>query len=208
MPGRKKSFYGRKVRRPSKRRFANSKIAKSVPGNYKFRRMGYKASITGPTVPVTQFGAYDFFLAELIAVNEFTSLFDQYKLGMVELQYKLSYDPSAQPSLSAIYPLLYYRYDYDDDNTPLNIDEFRQCQTTRMVVLQPNRITKIKVYPKMLMQAYNPTISATVPVKPGWIDCSYPNARHFGLKFAIERLPTGMVITVDTVYHIQCKDPR
>lgn len=205
----KKSMY--KKKRPYKRPKTISAMAKRVSqgvGNYYFRRMGTKPDVVGATPSVAQYGSFTFQLQDLPSFNEFTNLYDQYMLEKVELHLKLFFDPSAQSAGNAVFPMMYYRVDYDDDGTPASIDEFRQVQTTKICVINPNRFKKITIKPKILQSLYNPTVNAYSPKSNAWIDCSYANAPHFGFKYAIARLPPGMVLTFDTVYHVRFKDPR
>lgn len=213
MPGReyKRSYRKSYRKRYKKKGYKMSKMVKKPYkgiGNYYFRRMGYKPSITGVNPSVVQFAAYTFFISEMIAYNEFTNLFDQYVIEKVDVKLKLLYDPSAQTANHAIYPILYYRKDYDDDTLPISVDEFRQCQDTGSVCLNPNKFTTITLKPRAQAAMYNPTVNAYSPKTYSWIDCNYANAPHYGLKFAVERLATGMTLTVDTVYYVRFRAPR
>lgn len=196
-------------KRYQKKGYAMSKIPRGINkmvGQYRFKRYGYKADIAG--TGVTQYAAYTFFLSEVIAYNEFTNLFDQYMIENVKVRFRLLLDPAAQTATNAIFPILYYRKDYDDDAVPASVDELRQCQDTGMVFVHPNKLTTISLKPKSLRAMYNPSVNAYSSIPRAWIDCSYANAPHYGLKFAVQRLPTGCTLLIDTLYTVRFKSPR
>lgn len=153
------------------------------------------------------YGHY-FALNQLPNVSEFTSLFDQYQLVKVNLRFKLRIDPGAGSTLGT-YPTMLYRRDHDDANPPGSIDEMEQSNLTRHVVLHPNKWIKIGVKPSILQAGYTQTgVTATFPKYKTWIDVSYPDVKHYGLKTFVDILPTGQYVDVYADFIFMCKDTR
>lgn len=159
-------------------------------------------------VPYTNW--YGAALSEVLNSSEFTTLYDQYRLNYVVLKFWLKIDPSAQAAASASYPKIFYYRDYDDSTVPGNLNEIRENQRCRVVVMNPNRPVVIKFRPNMLQLMYNDAISSTFkPAWKQWVDCSLSSARHFGIKFAIDDLTnTNYRVDIEKWIYFSCRNTR
>lgn len=149
---------------------------------------------------------FSFSLNQLPNASEFTALFDQYKIISIKYRFKLRADPG---SGTGTYPTLFYRRDHDDDNNPVSIDELEQSNLTRHVVLRPNSWVKIGVKPSILQAGLTQTGTTMVfPKYNTWIDCSYPDVKHYGLKTWIDILPNNQSVDVYADVTFACKETR
>ena len=149
--------YGKKMRRPRYGR----KVALR-----RFKRMGAKVNLkrqihyfkrstdlgnvimdgSTPLVP----NPIAFRLNQLPAYQEFTDLFDQYKITYIKLRLRLNVSPDAQTATSAVYPRVVYVRDHDDLVTPASVQELRQYGNCKTKVLSPNRDLIITLKPSTL----------------------------------------------------------
>lgn len=150
--------------------------------------------------------------------SEFTVLYDQYRIVGVKRTFLYSSTGadttgSLGPYGPAGAPILYMVRDYDDSNTPANINEFFQRPYVKI-----GRITSVqKMYirPKVARPLYQGATFAYGP-SSGWIDVANDAVPHYGIKWicvpqAGSNYAMGTIygtITVIDKYYLEFKNPR
>lgn len=188
-------------------------IARSVnvrKDTHYFTRSFAQAVLSGNIIHAPWVGSYVFNLAQLPGLTDFTSLFDRYMITHIQLKFYLKQDPGAQAAASSIYPKLYTIKDYDDSNSPSNIDELRQHSKCRISVLHPDRPVVVNVKPSVLAQAYRgPTTVTYSPKWRQWIDMAQTDVPHYGIKLGIDDFTnTNYQMLVEGKMWFCCKDVR
>jgi len=162
-----------------------------------------------------QRGAFSFTLNQASAIGEITSLFDNYRITKVKLQFMFSYDnatgagaATGSPNLAA--PVMHYCYDPDDNSTPLSRTDVLQngfCKTVRLT----NQHT-VMITPRAQQPIVGGTGAAGGVVPLGqWFDCSSPLIQFYGLKFWIDQFPRGAAdsqycLSVTPTFYIEAKN--
>lgn len=187
---------------------SRSKVLTKVSGSkvHYFKRTAYySGSISGSTVLDT-FGATAFALNLCPNYTEFTTLFDMYKICAV----KVSYMPranSAEVGTNQGLVKFFTVVDYDDSNNPTSINELLQYESlkTTNTTKDHNRYLK----PKLAKALYQSAVSTAYGATRGWIDCENPGVPHYGLKYALQTLPTGnQSYDVKVTYYLAFKNVR
>lgn len=181
--------------------------------------------------PVSQmyeyFGTLSFNLKQLPDYTDFTSLFDSYKIDWIEVTLRAAqnsvdisqqvYGPTGTAGQVNSLPLFTYAIDRDDSVPPTSSDQLLQyanCRVKRVL----NDI-KIKIRPGFQDSA--PTGGATTVIvqgpRSGYIDMTYPDVIHRGVKFcwsqvfpagsaAGQQVESWLLPTVKLGF--KCKTPR
>lgn len=130
-----------------------------------------------------------FFSLACLEYNEFSSLFDQYKIDKVLIQIKMISCPEAASTGAGrqFYPTLWWVSDMDDSNIQ-NIQELKEYAAVKHAVLRPNKEVNIMIPVKSNMSVYAGagTTSTMVPLRNPWLDLAAPAVPHFGFKCAID----------------------
>lgn len=135
-----------------------------------------------------------FALQDIVNSSEFTALFDQFYINKVVVTYQLLNNPNAanalntagnNPSPTNWYPTVWSIADYDDGNTT-NVEEMKQRIGVRRQVMKPDKIMRFTVRPKVQVQLYKTALTTAYGAKRMWVDMSYPDTGHYGLKTVID----------------------
>lgn len=130
-------------------------------------------------------------LADVPGYAQFEGLFDQWKLCMVKMRFRSSYNmgnQSATGITGAACQHFHWAIDYTDEAAPANYEELEKYQTHQMRMITGDKPFDITVRPKLQAMAYEGIGTGYLPTSPRWIGCDDPNVKHYGIKFAI--LPT------------------
>jgi len=169
---------------------------------YSFERT-FEGPLLAAPASVALFGAFQFNLAAVPSPSDFTSLFDTYRIAMVEV----SFLPT-NPALIAA--ALYTVIDYDDANVPASAAELLQYDTLQ--VTASNQITKRTFVPKIALAAYSGTFTSYAAAKSQWIDCDSSSVQHYGLKYCLPALASSTATAnqyqVIVKMILQFKNPR
>lgn len=205
---------GRRVRRRLRavtRRGVRSIASRQV---YPFKRfVAYKVTLLGNDTVPGVLGGTSFSLADVPNTNEFTALFDQYKLAGVAYRWVVNKDPmfsTTGTAVTRLYPRIVWVHDYDDANSPTlndlyqypNMKEFYfsdSRQTTRWYFLRPA---------KSLVGFEGTTNSFYAPDRKHWIDMASTGVPHFGLKYGTEGQFNGINVTLQCRYYLMMKNVR
>lgn len=223
---RKASFSNKRVRRPTRRTRA-----------YKLRSLGrynlhsyirwanpdstpHAGTQTAPGTTTTSCYTKAFGLSETVNSSELTALYDQYQIMGVKVMFQLVSNPDASTSINSgassnhnnFFPKLWYVRDYDNA-TLESLDELKQRNNAKCVVLKPDRMYSVYVRPAIRNQVYLDGVStATSPIWKQWLDCSTSTVPHYGLKWVIATegfTPTQTWnVRVEYKYFIKFKNAR
>lgn len=135
------------------------------------------------------FGMY-FTLNDIPQVSTYTALYDQYKIRGITVILQSNgitadgvYSTSTQ-SNQASDKTLWYTID-EDDAAAISRGAMQEYQTAKCVLINPFTQTPIKIRftPHIATTAYRSGgFSGYQNEKSSWIDCTYPDVQHFGLK--------------------------
>lgn len=206
----------RKTNRPRKMR---TNMNRQV---HKFKRQAflgtYKATSTnlGGLTPVSK--GFSFQLVDLPNVAEYTSLFDQYKITGVQLRIIPKSSEQIQGSTSGTvattgYGQVVTAIDYDDAGNPASKDQLLEYGSVK--VTQSNRVHTRFISPKILNVVFrNALTSGYSPVKATYLDCSYNDLPHYGIKLWIDApssagtSDSAISYDVYAMYYFTCKNTR
>lgn len=197
-------------RRKYPKRKKGTNIAKNV--NVKgdihyFKRLVFRENIS--TAFNFYAAGYDFQLAHVPQVSEFTNLFDQFMLTKIVCQFHLKYDSSAQTPTGSIFPLMWICTDHDDVVAPANVNEMRERQRTRRLVLYPNKVLTHSISPSTLTEIYHTALTTSYsPQYKKWLDLNQSSTPYFGLKIFIDNLPSNQSVDFECTYYFACKGVR
>ena len=147
------------------------------------------------------FAAYSFNLNQFPGSNEFTALYDEYRIEYLrfELQPETG-GSSGSPCWSVI--------DYDDDTTPTSTGDIVQYAT--LMKSAPGQSFQRQFKPKVETSVYqSTTATGYAPRANVWIDLGNPTVPHYGIKLAfpyVAGVNTQHKVTVTA--RIQCRNTR
>jgi hypothetical protein len=142
---------------------------------------------TSTTVP-TYLGQYFTLASNVPNYASYTSVFDEYKIDMVEVWVT----PPALSSVAAstVRGQWSSAVDYDDANTPGTITTVSDKQNSLTTTI--DEFHYHKWVPKYAVGAYSGTF-VSYASETGWIDCGSPNVQHYGLKLAFSQTAAGIM---------------
>lgn len=160
-----------------------------------------------------QFGAaMNFTLNSTDGASELTSLYDRYKISGVKIKIIPLSNVSGVGGL-AFLPEVMVCPDYDDATAPTEA----QMRQRGAKCLRLDRVRSFFIKPKvagMLYQTGSPATPGYSVVKGGYINCSYPDVQHYGLKMFFKNVDlrsTSSVATcfnIEQTYYLSMKDPQ
>ncbi len=149
---------------------------------YTFQRTYLVGGLNGSTT-IDQFGALNFTLNNFPNASEFTSLFDQYRL----LQVSVNFVPvSSAQALAPLYTVI----DYDDSTLPTSLNDLLQYQSLQMT--QSGQFHSRTLTPQFDMAAYSGAFTSYALSVPGqWVDVASPSVQWYGIKYCLPAFTTG-----------------
>jgi len=129
--------------------------------------------------------AFGFVLTDLIDYSQWTSVFDQYKINMIEVDI-VAMTLLPAPSTGAQYSLGYVAIDYDDNVVPTSIGQIQAYSNS--MILRPSRDLRFSLQPKTATEVQSTFAGATAGAgvsNSQWLDCTYNSVPHYGIKAAI-----------------------
>lgn len=152
-----------------------------------------------------------FKLSNLPNTTEFTNLFDQFRIVMVEAEYVFSTHILAS---QARYPRITFAVDYSDASNPATESEVLQYQNAESFQFgQVKHTFKRVLKPLAALAAYQGTFTAYgTASSTQWFDTNNSSVEYYGTKEWINNynttLATGAVINVYHRYHLEFKNAR
>jgi len=177
---------------------------------YAFKRRFFDGTIPGGPTALPYLQAKTVTFQSLPNFADFSSLFDRYMISYLKVYYHLKTDPSAQSSVTATFPKLYWIRDYDDGLAPASLNELREHAKCQYRVMNPNKPVVFGLRPATLTEKYRSPISTTYsPQWNDWIDMATTDVPHYGWKIGIDDLTnTNYRVDVEVVMWFKCKDTR
>ncbi len=169
---------------------------------------------TGAAAGVSYYGlAVAFELADLPAVSELTTLYDQYRIHHIELEMvpfnTLSPTVGSAGGNGNLACLIHSVLDWDDATAPAastsGIQTLQQYRGYRLDNLfAGGGKLKWSVVPRPALAGYAGAFTSYVSPEPMWTDCNSANVQHYGIKFIFEVLNTAAVNSfVDARFNIK-----
>ena len=161
--------------------------------------------------------ALQFMLSDVTGYTEFTTLFDNYRVTGVELEFVYNStstyaDPGGAPIASQ--PMVYYCIDTDDSTAPTNPSALLERDGTKTLALGDGKAHKVRIpFPRVANAVYNGALfTGYGQGRPGqWIDCVNPGIPHYGIKFWFEGMPVttnpgACAITIRRKFFLETKE--
>nr|WAE42262.1 MAG: capsid protein [Cressdnaviricota sp.] len=194
------------IRRRPLRRARRMPMLKSIkPKSYLFKRSFTAANLScasGAALNAT----FQFRLADLPAVTDFTNLFQRYKINRVKIEFTPDFNVGQQISANGMF-LIYGVIDRETLTTlatTAQAEEYNslkiwRCNEKHKVYLQPSGTMGVN---DVASTAYN------IVSKPQWISSSVNTVEHLGYKLISDTNATGNTYTcyVRLTYYISVKD--
>lgn len=129
-------------------------------------------------------GTYNFQLSQLDQVAAFQALFDVYRIDAIRIriapqQNALGLTTNSTTTLVELYNVV----DYDDNTALATVAKAREYENC--IILAPGESCERTFQPRAAIAAYQGALTAFGNVGGMWIDQSYPNVQHYGLKVII-----------------------
>lgn len=208
--------FGRRKLRRTKKLLRN--VLSSHP--YNFTRYAINQSLI--EVPAGDDGYYSFTkafqLQDVVNYNEFSALFDQFRISKVDVKLQMINNPDstlASNTVNTLFPTVWYYVDYDDQDLP-DIVSIKQEQGVRRRIMRPNTELKFSLRPKWRKIAYS-TGTGITGYSPTNSYISVLNASAvpwYGTKFLIDchsLLPASAAsikFQLEVKYHLSFKNPN
>jgi len=200
---------------PVRRKFKSR--TKARLNYHEFTRYGEAVTVT--TSNVTEALTYNFALTDVINYAEFTALFDQYKIKMVEFKIQMINNPDAVwdtnnsttgttvQNQTNWFPKFWYIRDYDGGGAD-TLTQIKERVGVKFFVMKPNKEYTIKLKPKILVQTYKTLTSTGYAPKSMFIDCADSGVPHYGLNAVVDCLglnpqdATGFRFRIEYKFHL------
>jgi len=148
-----------------------------------------------------------FALSDLPAYQDFTQLFDQYRIDWVDYCFELVTPISNVVQI----PCIYFAEDHDDTTVP-SYNDMLQKEQCQLLMFNANKLQiKRRVVPNVTNTVYyNGIASGYTRMGPTWVDSGYPSVPHYGVKYFVQNYNTttfaSTVVRVALRYQISCKE--
>lgn len=153
------------------------------------------ANLTGVT------GALQFCLSDVPTPTDFTSLFDQWRIQQVKVEFIPLSAPFGASTTATNLPYLITALDYDDATTPANAAVLQQYSNAQVVYNQ--EYTQRTLTPRSALSAYSGSFGSFVLAPVGeWKDSASPGTLYYGVKWATT--PVSVVSGSYQLYAIMC----
>lgn len=199
----------RRVRQVANRQMVRRRgqvIKKLSQGVHYFKRTLYASGAIAGSSITDVFGATGFQLSSLPNYTEFTALFDMYKITGVKVTY-MPRANSAEAGTNQGLVKFFSVIDYDDTTAPTAINDLLQYESLKVSNSSRDHTRFLK--PKIARAIYQSGVSTAYGASTGWIDCDNASVPHYGLKYALQQLPSGnQSFDVKITYYLAFKNVR
>lgn len=207
----KKRKYSRRSRKVSKRRRFNISRTKKPRASYILRTIKWSnrdaANLchntnSGSDAVSEATGSASFQLTDLQANSEFTAMFDNYRLVKVLYRWVVTRNTDwANTTANRGYPVrILWCHDFND-STPPSSSELMQRAGMRELYIQGDDMPASRWYtlnPALLSVGYESGVaSAYTPKWRQWIDTASSGTPHYGLKWHVSNLFTGINLRLE-----------
>lgn len=170
-------------------------------------------------IPWTAGAGDSFQLDDLTHYDEFTALFDSYKIVGVKMTFTFGLTVVTLGSTTAAggatmvnaMPMLYWVLDHDDSTVPASLPAMREYESFKMRRL--DKPFSIFIRPKAAAMVYNTPVTTAYQESKGWMDCGNADIDYFGIKFCLDPIlytQTSSIGTlrVDYTYYMKFKNVK
>jgi len=175
-------------------------------------------SVSGDTFDGTyQFGVSAAFkLTDVISPQDFTDLFDRYKIVKVALKIMYQSNISNAHAASNLLPIINYSFDADDANVPPSLESVTTKGYVKNKILNANRPFSWVCKPRVDKVVYNNGVTtAFSSEKACWLDCTSNAVEHFAFKAWVNNFPMGAgdatinaQLTIQPIFYLAFKDSQ
>lgn len=175
----------------------------------------FESSLAGGGSPY-RFGAVSYFkLSNVLQSSDLTGLYDRYKINGIKVKI-IPLSNMASTNGQGLIPTMVYHTDYDDAVTPTQDSDVRVKSGAKEVRLDRTRTIYIKPKIADAILGASAGTAYSVPKAAPYINMSYPDVPHYGLKMYFRDVnlnsatasSTNTCIRFETTYYISCKDPQ
>lgn len=145
-------------------------------------------------------GTMSFTLSDTPTPTDFTSLFDQYRIQQVRVEFIPLSAPFGASTTATNLPYLITAIDYDDNSTT-TAAALQQYSNAQVVYNQ--EYTQRTLTPRFALSAYSGVFGSFALAPVGeWIDAASPSVQYYGVKWATT--PVSVVSGSYQLYAIVC----
>lgn len=175
----------------------------------------FESALSGGGSPY-RFGAVSYFkLSNVLQSSDLTALYDRYKITGIKVKI-IPLSNVANTNGQGVLPSMVYHVDYDDAQTPTADSDVRVKAGAKEVRLDRPRTIFIKPKIADAILGASAGTAYSVPKAAPYINMSYPDVPHYGLKMYFRDVnlssstgtSTNTCIRFETTYYIACKDPQ
>lgn len=209
MPYRKN--YRRNNRRKRIVRRRRSRVSRPMRAGSKVH--GFTRTMNSSTITVDSvtgyLGVQVFALSDLPSYTEFTSLYDQYQICAVKVEFTPKAGSAAPlqsgTSGSVFFGSFHTAIDYDDNTPPASANELMQYGNYRRTRQQQKHSRYIK--PAWLAQTYETALTTGYATQwKKWLSTTDPSIPHYGLKIVADPVTyTGTTSLLEMKYDVYIK---
>lgn len=194
MPAKQKQQQPRKpARRRRARRSETAGPSMALPGQTRDVHRFVRSVQIGALTPAAadKGWAWTFALSDLPNYTEFTALFDQYRLSLVELVF--TWSPGTTVATST-FPTLLIASDYDSAAVPASSSEIAQRRHITWVFSPSKPIATFRLRPRVLLDVGSGGSSGFSTLAPAreWIDLAFSTLTQRGAVAWIANFNTGL----------------
>lgn len=171
--------------------------------------------VEGTSITASSSGAYatglSFNINGLPDLTDFTTLFDQYKLNGIQIQFIPNITSNDMNPVSTYYELPNFHtiIDRDDEIAPANLNVMMQYPSYKRT--RGHQVHTRYFRPSLAQTIFKTSsTTGTSQVGPKWLDCADPTIPHYGMKVWIDQTnsTTNIKYRVYTKYYLQFKGVR
>lgn len=195
-------------RRPARRERRGMVLSKAIGSKiHYFKRTLYQSGAISGSTLLDTFGASVFRLNQVPNFNEFTVLFDQYKICGIKWML-MPRGNSSEIGSNQGQVKFFSVIDYDDNTAPSSITDLVQYENLK--VTPTSRDHKRYLVPKVAREVYSSaTTTGYSAASSQWIDCTNDAVPHYGLKYMLQQLPAGtQQFDLKVTYYLAFKNVR
>jgi hypothetical protein len=153
-------------------------------------------------------GALIFALSDVPTPTDFTSLFDQYRIAQVRVEFLPEVNAFGASTTAIQLPYVLTAIDYDDGSpaTTAAIQQYGTCMTNSYTEYFERVLN-----PRAALAAYSGAFTSYAQSPPGqWMDSASPSIQYYGLKWATTPVTTVSgsynLMSIVCHYTIQCRN--
>lgn len=213
MPYRKSYRRRTRKRRPYRKRRVYKRIPRnrSISKTYLFKRHVNLGTVALSNAAVTT-GGHSFQLDEVPNYQEFTALFDVYRIAAVKIS---CYVNASDIQVQSTIPFAVVRWisviDYNSSGSFGSFDDAREFQSAKMKQFPSPYPAKRYLKPKMISSVENDATSIVAAGnKKGWLNTTVANIPHYGYRYIFEQLssPYTGSIKFEAVYYMMFRQVK